>query len=61
MYKYYIKENGYILGTAKGKRLAVKYLKEYFVISKIKDEVWENIAGNISVHTGKSKYTIERN
>lgn len=61
MNKYYIKQNGFIIGTATGKKKAVEYIEKILKTNKIKeDDIWFNDKGFISVENGVNRYTIER-
>ena len=56
---YHIKKDGFILGSAKGKFKAVKYLEDHLRIAGTKESIWNTACGDIWVNTIDGIYTID--
>lgn len=62
MFNYTIKNNGYPIGQAKGKKEAIERLKHYMAWEGIMPDMqkWRNIKGEIRVSIDGDIYSIEK-
>lgn len=60
MHIYIIKKDGYGIGQAKGKNMAIKSLKKHLAWEGIGLSEWKQINGRIHCITDKYLFTIEK-
>ncbi len=60
MFTYEIKQDGWPLGSAKGKSAAVERLKHLLKWEGVVSQHWKDSKGDVSVKTDQGIFTIER-